>query len=188
MQTLSNLLENNKVIATLKEIDSEKYNAIFGESYDASILDNYINFYNANYIVNIGVETFLNSDTFENLCKIIWLKFFDKWKKLLETLAVKYDKSFSESETTKRDKTDNQTGNTTDKIFGYDSETSSNQNLTETTDDKTENENTTREKSGYRYDVSLFTMLTKYNDFASENIFCDCVKDDIVNFLCYLVY
>lgn len=197
MKTYKEAFEDNGLVTAMKTADSEKYDEIFGTDYDSTLIDDYIVFQNGNYVLFDSVESIIAKENgIERLANIIWLKYFDRWKSTLETLATQYTKSYLESETTERikDSTNSSTNDVSDnvKIFAYDSETASNDTMNEsntTSDAKgNEKENITHSRSGYNYGENLIELMTKFNKFHLENIFADIVKDDIVNLTCFQLY
>lgn len=197
MKTYNEAFETNGIVTAMKEADSEKYNEIFGAEYDSTLIDDYIAFQNGEYVLFDSTEKILSKENgLERLAKLLWLKYFDRWKSTIDSLAQKYTESYSEKETTERNK-DNANTTTIDntdnsKIFAYDSETASNNEMNESnsnTDIKAnESESITHIKSGYNYNGNLIELMTKYNQFHLENIFADIVKDDIVETTCYMLY
>lgn len=197
MKTYKEVFEDNGLITAMKTADSEKYNEIFGADYDSTLIDDYIVFQNGNHALFESTESIIAKENgIERLANIIWLKYFDRWKSTIETLATQYTKSYLETETTERitDSTNSSTNDTSDnaKVFAYDSETASNDTMNESNtilDAKgNEKENITHSRSGYDYGGNLIDLMTKFNKFHLENIFADIVKDDIVNFTCFQLY
>lgn len=197
MKTYKEVFEDNGLITAMKTADSEKYNEIFGADYDSTLIDDYIVFQNGDYALFDSTESIIAKENgIERLANIIWLKYFDRWKSTIETLATQYTKSYLETETTERitDSTNSSTNDTSDnaKVFAYDSETASNDTMNESNtilDAKgNEKENITHSRSGYDYGGNLIDLMTKFNKFHLENIFADIVKDDIVNFTCFQLY
>lgn len=193
--TYNNLFSNTDVITALKNADNVKFNEIFGENYDSAILDGYIKFTMGEYqCTDKTIESF-NKQGIENICKWLWLKYYDSWKSLLKSLAVSYENSDSENETIEHTQnvqsTSVSTSTDTNKVFAYDSETASDNTLNDTTNDNngTNNltEKTTRNKTGYNYGSSLFDLIKKYNDFQIENTFVDIISKDVIMFLCYTI-
>lgn len=197
MKSYKEAFGDSGLVTAMKTADSEKYNEIFGTDYDSTLIDDYIVFQNGDYILYDSTEQIIAKDNgTERLAKILWLKYFDRWKSSIDSLAQKYTDSYSETETTERNKdVENSSSNdSTDnsKVFAYDSETASNDSMNETNstlDAKgNEKESITHKRSGFNYGGNLIDLMTKFNQFHLENIFADIVKDDIVNLICFQLY
>lgn len=197
MKTYNDLFADNGIITALKKVDADKYNEIFGDEYDNDLLDDYICFCNGDYLCTEKTQNIIEKDkTNDKVAKMIWLGFFAKWKATLKTLAVDFDISYSDTDITERvkDTTSNVDETSTDnnKIYAYNSETASNDTMSDNvrnTDGKgNETEKITHTTNGYDYGVSLYDIVNQYRNNQTENIFCDVVKNDIIGFLCYNIY
>lgn len=196
MTTYKETFENNGIISALKNADVEKYNEIFGALYDDTVLDSFIVFLNGNYIVTEECENLVKSNQLSLLAKMIWLRFYADWKTILKTLNADYAKSYENKIVSERNKENKTTvGNTsteTNKVYAYNSETASNDSLNDsvnnTDSNGTEQDSYTETKSGYNYGHSLMDIIEKYKTYEIENNFVQIVKDDIVNFTCYMLY
>lgn len=183
------------LISTMKEVDDVKFNEIFGDDYDAELLDDFIVFNIGDCYVNNETYNLVSSNKIDTVAKFVWLRFYNDWKTLLKTLTIDYEKTYSETITrdTSRKTTENNTSNNTvnNKVFAYDSETASNDTLEDSTTDSTinndNNENTTQIKSGYNYGNSLIDIIKKYYDYNIESNFIDVVISDIKSLTTYSI-
>lgn len=195
-KTYKEIFFDNGLIAKLKELDVSKYNEVFGVDYDAQLLDDYICFSNGNQIVSDEAQIMADNNKLDSLAKIIWLKFFDVWKKTLNNLKIDYAEGFSQTETedinSENSNTKSNNASVNNKISAWDSETPSNAESSESSDNSTDNgtNQTKRTKtiSGYSYNDNLFNIVNQYKNFTVENIFCDVVKDDIISLVCLTIY
>jgi hypothetical protein len=193
--TYNNLFENTDVILALKNADIAKFNEIFGESYEYKILDGYIKFTMGEYHCTDKTIEYFTKKGIENIAKLLWLKYYENWKSVLKSLSVSYENADSENETIEHTQNVHSSSVSTstenNKVFGYDSETASDNTLNDNTNDSNGTneltEKTIRNKTGYNYGVSLFDLIKKYNDFKIENNFIDIVAKDIIIFLCYTI-
>lgn len=196
MATYKETFENNGIISALKVADVEKYNEIFGATYEDDILDNFILFMNGDYTVTEQCENLVKSNQLDLLAKMIWIRFYSDWKTILKTLNADYTKSYEDKTVSERNKvnktTVDNTSTDTNKVYAYDSETASNDSLNDTVNNTdsngTEKDSYTETKSGYSYGPSLMDIIEKYKNYDVENNFTQFVKDDIVRFTCYMLY
>lgn len=201
MKSYSDLFGSYGVITAMKDVDSAKYDELFGSEYDNELLDDYINFSNGNFILTKAVEkVFADNTSVENavkqIAKFIWLKCYASWKAVLKTLAVDYNLAHSEKETTERTRetanTSNDTNTDNGKIFAFDSDNAVNDSLNDSTrsidSNGNEKETITHSRNGYDFGNNLFGMLKDYRNEQIENVFCDVVKNDITSMLCYNIY
>lgn len=201
MKKYSDLFSSYGVITALKDVDITKYDEIFGSEYDNSLLDDYINFSNGNFILTKAVEKVVGDNaTAENavkqIARFIWLKCYAGWKSVLKTLAVDYNLAYSETETTERTRetanSSSDTNTDNSKIFAFDSENAVNDSLNDSArsvdSNGNEKETATHSRNGYNFGASLFEMLKEYRNEQIENTFCDIVKNDIISMLCYNIY
>lgn len=193
--TYRELFKNTNVINALKVADSTKYNEIFGDDYDDVALDGFIKFTMGDYECSDETIKTFNETVMSEISLWLWLKYYSSWKSVLKSIAVSYENADSENEivehTQNVQSTSVTTSTETNKVFGYDSETASNDTLNDNTNDSNGTnaltEKTTRNKTGYNFGSSLFDLIKKYNDFQIENNFVDIVAKDIIMFLCYTI-
>lgn len=183
------------LISTMKKVDIIKFNEVFGENYDADLLDDFILFNIGDCYVNNETYDLVSSNKIDTVAKFVWLRFYNDWKSLLKMLTVDFEKTYSETITrdTTRKTVENNTKNNTvnNKVFAYDSETASNDSLEDSVSDSStnndNNEKTSQTKSGYNYGNSLIDIIKKYYDYNIESNFVDVVISDIKSLTTYSI-
>lgn len=202
-KTYNNAFSEYGIINAIKETDTDFFNSLFGENFDYSLLDDYIIFYNGDFVVLDKIQhLFDNGKTSEEVAKavarILLLKYSENWNKLKTTLAIDnnilntYSIKTTESKSGNIKFSGNNTQNNANSVYPYDndnsveSDSSSNNS---TTENNTDNSNTLeRTESGYKNGDNITELKAKSIQFENMNRFFDIITYDIVKNVCYTVY
>ena len=138
---------DNGIVKNLKSNDSEKFNAVFGDTFNDSLLDDYINFMNGDFDLTVGTEIIVSKrdDYADFIASMIWLKFYDSWKRISDTLKISdspietYSISRTETRKTENIENDVSSGDSVNKVSAFNSE--------EFNNDSSQSDNSTSEKS-----------------------------------------
>lgn len=195
MRTFREVFKNKGIIKGLQSVDVNKFNQIFGENYDVDLADDYITFLYGDRFVTDNTEIIIN-ENINQLYRLIWLKSFTIWKHILIDLEYSlyktYENTKENSKVNENKSSSNTIENTVNKVYAYNSEQATNDNMGDVTNDTTQENNSTETNketaSGFNYGISLFDAIKKYKDTQIENNFIDFVASDIINFTCYDIY
>lgn len=186
----------NGIVRNLKSNDSEKFNAVFGESFNDSLLDDYINFMNGDFDLTIGTEIIVSKheDYAVFIASMIWLKFYDSWKRISDTLKITDNPietySISRTETRKTENLENDvsSSDSVNKVSAFNSEAFNNDNsqADNSTSEKniTGNETIEHSEKGNTSGKTASELKQTAISFERENIFIDIITSDIVSLLC----
>lgn len=161
---LRNKIEINKgFFYALYDADASKYNELFG-TYDDSLDAYFYCLYGYRTASNLVMQNSLT-----NIGHILWIRFYDKWKKLTDELNLNISNDFTYKHDTteiyKGTGTSKSTNNDLTKKYGFDSDEGKNDTSNDTTNDS--NSTTDYNKTYTQTDTSTREQIDNVNKAVS---------------------
>lgn len=202
-KTYDDAFSSYGIIKAVKEVNSDLFDSLFGSDFDDSLLDDYISFYNGDFVILNKIQDLFDSGrTGEQVAKaiarILILKYSENWTKLKATLAIDsnilntYSTKITETNSGNTKFNGNNTQNNSNSVYGFNSEDSlksddtSNNSVTENNTDN--NSTMERVESGYKNGDNITELKQKSIQFENLNKFFDIITYDIVKNICFTVY